>query len=85
MHARPCAVLIKTIEPFKCEAMVQCGKHFASARSILGLLSLAAGCHSKLTFTMTGVDADGAMAAVTRLFDSGFASAYDATKTKDIS
>src|ERR1051325_291744 len=75
MHARPCAMLIKALRPFSCTVMVQCGDHFADARSILGLLSLAAGCHSKLTFTVTGNDTVKALAAVRHLFENSFSQA----------
>ena len=76
MHARPCAMLIRALEPFDCEVLVQSGDHVVNGRSILGLLSLAAGCHSKLKFTTSGVDAGAAMVVITRLFESGFEQAY---------
>jgi phosphotransferase system HPr-like phosphotransfer protein len=39
-------------------------------------MALAAGCGSKLTFTITGQDAARAMAAVQRLFATRFEQAY---------
>lgn len=77
LHARPCALLVKLFEPLKCEVQVQCGEHVVNGRSILGLLALAAGCHSKLTFTIRGRDANQALAGVAALFQTGFAAAYE--------
>ena len=76
MHARPCALIIKALQPFDCTVTVQTGSFVADGRSILGLLSLAAGCHSKLNFTVTGPDAPAAMAAIARLFEKKFEQAY---------
>lgn len=45
-------------------------------RSLFGLMRLAVGCESKLTFVMSGSDAPQAMAAVQRFFDTQFEEAY---------
>ena len=76
LHARPCSILIRTLQRFKCAVTVQCGEYTANGRSILGLLALAAGCHSRVTFKMSGNDASAAMASVRQLFRTGFAEAY---------
>ena len=78
LHARPCALFISTLQPFRCQVRVQNGKHIVNGRSILGLLSLAAGCHSKLTVTMDGPDSAAAMDAIKRLFETGFSQVYNA-------
>lgn len=76
MHARPCALLAKTLRPFGCEARVEANGSIASGKSILGLMALAAGFGSKLTFSINGSDATQAMAAVHRLFETQFEEAY---------
>jgi len=77
LHARPADLLIKCVSQFRCEVMVQCGHGLTDARSLLGLLGLAAGWQSKMTFTATGADAGHAIAAIQRLFERQFDEAYD--------
>jgi len=76
LHARPCALLVKTLRPFGCQVKVEHGNAVADGQSILGLMALAAGFGSKLAFTITGAEAARAMAAVQRVFDTQFEEAY---------
>jgi phosphocarrier protein len=78
LHARPCALLVKTLQPFACEVKVENDDATASGSSILGLMMLAAGFGSKLTFVISGSEAARAMAAVQRLFDAHFEYDYPA-------
>ena len=72
LHARPCAVLIKTLQPYRAHVEVEANGEKASGRSILGLMALGVGHGSKITFTMLGHDAPEAMAQVEELFRRGF-------------
>ena len=76
MHARPAALLVKSLADFKCNVMAQCNGEQANAKSILGLLCLAVGCKSKVSFTATGPDAPEAMLVIERLFHQQFDEAY---------
>jgi len=76
LHARPSALIVKTLQPLKCEMHVHCAGETANARSILGLLSLAAGYGAKLTFSASGPDAPLAMEKIQRLFERNFEEAY---------
>ena len=76
LHARPCALLDKALQPFSCEVKVEHDGASTDGRSIFGLMGLAVGCESKMTFVMSGSDATQAMAAVQRLFDTQFEEAY---------
>ena len=78
LHARPYALLVKTLRPFACEVKVENDDATASGNSILGLMVLAAGFGSKLTFVISGSEAARAMAAVQRLFDTHFEDVYPA-------
>jgi phosphocarrier protein HPr len=78
LHARPCALLVKTLRPFRCLVEVQANGQQADGKSVMGLMALAAGRGSKITFTMTGEDAAPAMAAVSRVFETHFEDAYHA-------
>ncbi len=78
LHARPCALLVKTLRPFKCEVVVEANGHRAAGQSIMGLMALAAGHGTVIRFTITGLDAPAAMVAVSHLFDTHFVEAYRA-------
>ena len=78
LHARPCALLIKTARRFHADVLVEAHGARASAHSILGLLALAAGRGSPVTFSITGPEAAPAMAAISHLFETGFLEAYGA-------
>lgn len=76
LHARPCALLVRTLRHFTCQVEITADGTVANGASILGLMSLAVGFESKLTFAICGLEAAGAMAAVQRLFETQFDEAY---------
>jgi phosphocarrier protein len=78
LHARPCALLVKTLRPFRCRVEVEANGQQANGNSIMGLMALAAGKGSKITFTMVSEDAARAMAAISRVFETHFEDAYHA-------
>ncbi|HOZ49439.1 MAG TPA: HPr family phosphocarrier protein [Candidatus Hydrogenedentes bacterium] len=72
LHARPAAKLVKTVLRFRCEVFVAYNGQRVNGKSIMGLLTLAAGQGSCLEVVCTGEDAEAAMAEVRALFASGF-------------
>ena len=72
IHARPAALLVNTLQNYRCRVLAECGGGAANPRSIFGLLTLAAGYGSKITFTAIGIDAAAAMDEVEKLFQSNF-------------
>lgn len=78
LHARPCAVLVKNLQPYRLIVEVEVNGERASGKSILGLMSLGAAYGSTITFTMTGEDAFEAMAKVENIFFTNFEAAYHA-------
>src|ERR1017187_5106905 len=72
LHARPAALLVRTLMEFDCTVTVECGGYSVNGRSILGLMSLAAGYESRLTFRAEGREASRALAAVKDLFGTNF-------------
>lgn len=73
MHARPAANLVHTVLQFASEVYIQHNNsHRVNAKSIMGLLTLAAAQGSRLTVTCKGPDAQAALDAVRKLFASGF-------------
>ena len=72
LHARPCAMLVKAVRPYSVTIEVEANGEKASGKSILGLMALAAGSGTRITFTIGGESAFEAMAAVERLFETRF-------------
>jgi phosphocarrier protein len=61
MHARPAANLARTATKFKCDIMIEKDGETVNAKSIMGLMMLAAGPGTKLTVHATGADASAAL------------------------
>jgi len=72
LHARPAATLVETVLRFESDVTIQLNGRRVNAKSIMGLLTLAAAQGTKLTVICTGSDAEEAMAAVRQLIASGF-------------
>ena len=72
LHARPAASLVQTVLKFKCDVYIALNGHRVNAKSIMGLLTLAAAHGSSVTVTCTGNDAEEALSAVRELVESGF-------------
>jgi len=75
LHARAAAKLVNTAGAFGSEVLVVRDNEEADAKSILGILLLAAPQGSRLTVRCTGADEEKALQAVTRLFADGFGEA----------
>ena len=72
IHARPAAALVNTVLRFQSDVYISFNGSRVNAKSIMGLLTLAATCGSRLTVTCTGPDAKEAMQAVRDIFAAGF-------------
>ncbi|MBM3289035.1 MAG: HPr family phosphocarrier protein [Candidatus Hydrogenedentes bacterium] len=72
LHARPAAALVQTVLKFTCDVYLSLNGHRVNAKSIMGLLTLAAAHGSTVTVTCTGSDAGEALDAVRALFEAGF-------------
>jgi phosphocarrier protein len=72
LHARPAAALVQTVLQFKSDVRVGTGGQQVNAKSIMGLLTLAAAQGATLTVTCRGEDAEDALNAVRSLVESGF-------------
>lgn len=75
IHARPAAALVQTVLPYQCDVFILYNGSRVNAKSIMGLLTLAATRGARLTVTCKGDDAEAAMAAIQTLFASGFGEA----------
>ena len=72
LHARAAAKLAKLAVTFKSEITLARNDMSVSARSIMGLMMLAAGKGSDVEIQARGADAEQALAAVMALVASGF-------------
>ncbi|MGC9941339.1 MAG: HPr family phosphocarrier protein [Verrucomicrobiota bacterium] len=76
LHWRPASLLAERLKHFGCEVTVESNSAIADGRNVVELLSLAAGYKTKLTFVLTGMDAEAALANLQELFKNNFAEAY---------
>lgn len=72
IHARPAAAIVQTVLPFQSEVYITHGGNRVNAKSIMGLLTLAAVRGTRMKVTCKGDDAEQAMAALRDLFGRGF-------------
>jgi phosphocarrier protein len=72
LHARPAASLVQTVLKYESDIHIQMNGHRVNAKSIMGLLTLAAAQGSKVMVTCRGKDAAEALDAVRNLIESGF-------------
>lgn len=69
LHARPAGSFVALARRFECEIQVGRGDEWVDGRSILSLLSLAAGRGTLLRIRARGADAEEAVAALGRLLE----------------
>lgn len=72
LHLRPCSAIVTTVGRHQASVTVQKGNQFASAASVLELLSLAASPGTELVLSATGADSQEALDAVAGLFANDF-------------
>ncbi|CUA94806.1 HPr family phosphocarrier protein [Thiomonas bhubaneswarensis] len=72
LHARASAKLTKLAGQFSCDIFISKGSRRVNAKSIMGVMMLAAGIGSTVTVDAEGDQADIALDAVQALFDDKF-------------
>lgn len=72
LHARPSAQLTQMAGRFASEVWIAKSGRRVNAKSIMGVLMLAAGRGSVVTVDAQGADAEQALAALGALIESGF-------------
>jgi phosphocarrier protein len=72
LHARASAKLTQLAGSFPCEVWMERGTRRINAKSIMGVMMLAAGKGSKVTIDTTGERAEEAMQAITALIADKF-------------
>ena len=72
MHARPAAQVVRTAAGFKAEVELVRDGMAVNAKSIMGVMMLAAECGSLVIVRASGVDEAAAVEALARLVEEGF-------------
>ncbi|MBI98252.1 MAG: phosphocarrier protein HPr [Verrucomicrobiales bacterium] len=73
LHARPAAAFVKTANQFSADIMVsKPGEDAVNGKSIMGLMTLAAGNGTKLVLETSGPDAEKAATAIEELVQGKF-------------
>jgi phosphocarrier protein HPr len=72
LHARAAAQLVQIANRFRSEIQVEKDGMQVNAKSIMGVLTLAAAKGSTITVSTDGEDADPAMAALAKVIQNGF-------------
>ncbi len=72
LHARPASEFVKTAAKFQAEIMLKKDDKEINAKSIIGVMALAAAKGTVLTLKAEGPDAAEAIEALSQLIDSKF-------------
>ncbi|KAF1711435.1 phosphocarrier protein HPr [Pseudoxanthomonas kalamensis DSM 18571] len=72
LHARATAKLVQVLAPFRCNATLAAKGREVNAKSIMGVMLLAAGQGTPVTVRIQGEDEAVAMDAVASLFERRF-------------
>ena len=72
LHARPAAMLIRVTNSFSSDIIIEKGSEKVNGKSIMGVMMLAAGKGSVLTFTAKGPDSDQALKAIEEVIAGKF-------------
>ena len=72
LHARAAAKLTQLAGQFSCEIFISKGAQRVNAKSIMGVMMLAAGIGSTVKLEASGGDAEQALTALQALFDDKF-------------
>ncbi len=72
LHARPAATFVQMANKFQSDIFIRKGRQKVNGKSIMGLMTLAAGPGSQVVVTVEGPDAQKAIDSIEKLFESNF-------------
>ncbi len=72
IHARPAALIAQTANRFSSEITIEKDSASVNAKSIMGVITMAAGYNTQLVLKADGPDEKAAVQAITQLFDTKF-------------
>lgn len=72
LHARPAALFVQTANRFESDIFIIKGKQKVNGKSIMGIMTLAAGPGTDITIRVVGSDAAEAFRELSKLLESNF-------------
>lgn len=72
LHARPAALIAQTAAGFTSDIQLSKDSVSVNAKSIMGVMMLAAECGASLRLSVNGVDEQAAAQAIAQLFENKF-------------
>ena len=72
LHARAAAQLVQTANRFRSEVQVEKDGMEVNGKSIMGVLTLAAGKGAQITVSVEGDDSEPALLALAKVIEGGF-------------
>ena len=72
LHARPSSLIVQTANKFQSNIMFEKENVTVNAKSIMGVMTMAAGYQTELTLSADGADEAEALAALEQLFAAKF-------------
>ncbi len=72
IHARPAALIAQTANKYASEITIEKDSAAVNAKSIMGVITMAAGYNTQLTLRAEGADEKQAVEAIAQLFESKF-------------
>lgn len=72
IHARPAALIAQTANKFSSEITIEKDSSSVNAKSIMGVITMAAGYNTQLILRADGEDEKQAVEAISQLFESKF-------------
>ncbi len=72
IHARPASLFVKVASRYDADVTVERGDSKVSGKSIMGLMTLAVSCGTRLKVTAVGEDAEEALEELAKLIESKF-------------
>ncbi len=72
IHARPAALIVRAAVEFDCDVWVESPADRVNAKSIMGVMTLAASGGTEITVSASGSEEDQAVDALVEVIKSGF-------------
>ncbi len=72
IHARPAAIIAQTANKFKSEVILEKDDCEVNAKSIMGVITMAAGYNTTITMKVEGPDESECASTIWELFESKF-------------
>ncbi|MBQ7881726.1 MAG: HPr family phosphocarrier protein [Treponema sp.] len=72
IHARPAALIAQTANKYNCEVIIEKDSVSVNAKSIMGVITMAAGYNTNLVLKTDGPDEVAAAEDLVQLFESKF-------------